>query len=402
LAEKPSAEFYVNSKGQRRTSCKECEREKERARKRAAPATVRSRHKQWRDEKRGFALVNVARHRAKTRGIPCTLDPLDIQRRIDLGRCEMTGIEFDLTTPRSWNAPSLDQIEPGRGYTPENVRVVLFALNVMANTWGPDVILTVASAIAKTRETRAASASLQTSLENTLKARLEGRGSTLFRMTWKEWATPSGRSRFRLRASAPRTSGIDCGGWPTPMAGTPAQNGNNPAGNTDSSRRTVFLASWPTPCQQDGPNGGPAQGTDRLPGAAALASRPTPAARDGEHCSGQPQRTGGRRSNLTDTVTLASWAAPTTRDHKDGASDGSVPINGLLGRQAWLANGPTPNGSGAETASTGQLNPDFSRWLMGFPAEWGSCAPTATRSSRKSRRSSSAPTSNADRKEADE
>jgi hypothetical protein len=31
-------------------------------------------------------------------------------------------------------------------------------------------------------------------------------------------------------------------GWPTPMAGTPAQNGNNEAGNTDSSRRTEALA----------------------------------------------------------------------------------------------------------------------------------------------------------------
>ncbi|WP_244614115.1 MULTISPECIES: hypothetical protein [unclassified Brucella] len=28
-------------------------------------------------------------------------------------------------------------------------------------------------------------------------------------------------------------------GWPTPMAGTPAQNGNNMAGNNDSSRKTV-------------------------------------------------------------------------------------------------------------------------------------------------------------------
>jgi hypothetical protein len=35
--------------------------------------------------------------------------------------------------------------------------------------------------------------------------------------------------------------------WPTPMAGTPAQNGNNEAGNTDSSRKTVAL------CLTDGP-----------------------------------------------------------------------------------------------------------------------------------------------------
>lgn len=33
-------------------------------------------------------------------------------------------------------------------------------------------------------------------------------------------------------------------GWPTPMAGTPAQKGYNEAGNTDSSRKTVTLVSW--------------------------------------------------------------------------------------------------------------------------------------------------------------
>jgi hypothetical protein len=36
-------------------------------------------------------------------------------------------------------------------------------------------------------------------------------------------------------------------GWPTPMAGTPAQKGYNAAGNTDSSRRTVALVFGETP-----------------------------------------------------------------------------------------------------------------------------------------------------------
>jgi hypothetical protein len=35
------------------------------------------------------------------------------------------------------------------------------------------------------------------------------------------------------------------GSWPTPMAQTPAQNGNNEAGNSDSSRKTVEMCQWP-------------------------------------------------------------------------------------------------------------------------------------------------------------
>ncbi len=33
--------------------------------------------------------------------------------------------------------------------------------------------------------------------------------------------------------------------WPTPMAQTPAQKGNNEAGNSDSSRKTVEMRQWP-------------------------------------------------------------------------------------------------------------------------------------------------------------
>ena len=67
--------------------------------------------------------------------------------------------------------------------------------------------------------------------------------------------------------------------------------------------------------------------------------------------------------------------------YKDGASTlDNTPINGLLGRQVSLSNAPTEK--------RGALAPEFSRWLMGYPAAWGNCAPTATQSSRKSRPSS--------------
>ena len=120
------------------------------------------------------------------------------------------------------------------------------------------------------------SASLQSSLESKLRARMASSGSTLYTLTWKHRATPSRQQICALRASAPRTSDsgstgwptpttrdwkdggnpdvdvplnallgrvVWLAGWPTPMAGTPAQNGNNAAGNNDSSRKTVDVVS---------------------------------------------------------------------------------------------------------------------------------------------------------------
>lgn len=66
--------------------------------------------------------------------------------------------------------------------------------------------------------TSSLSMNLNQFLANRLQAKMALNGSTLYRLTWKRRAMPSGRQIYALRASVLRTSGSALTGWVTPSA----------------------------------------------------------------------------------------------------------------------------------------------------------------------------------------
>jgi hypothetical protein len=157
-----------------------------------------------------------------------------------------------------------------------------------------------------------------------------------------------------------------------------------------------LLASWQTPVVNDALGSDYAYGPKRpdgtrnvflkLPGEAKLASWATPRGEiSGDTADSHEARQTrvvakhGRRMGtpLEVQASLASWASPMALDYRtvtgrefqqrDNATQN-------VNVQATLASGPMPTGSPAETASSGQLNPRLSGWLMGFPMTWDLCA----------------------------
>lgn len=316
--------------------------------------------------------------------------------------------------------------------------------------------------------------SLQSSLENKLRAKMEGFGCPLFVHRWKFWDMQLGLRICRLAASARSTDDNDCFGWPTVTAAEISEDPQQVLERKERARErhgaskgpgvalhlgsAVRLTHWPTVLANKQT---PQQRDDFTPNLANVAKStagwPTVVAKDDnktpEAHLAMKERMGGNRTSITSLqvlakttgwttpqahdaganpnperldrhgskhgcknlvdeaglaawpsptsstggaepegktgrklVTIASWATVTARDGKSEYGSAEVmekyqnrPGGKPLSRQTL---GTTLRGLNAETDESGQspkLNPEFCRWLMGFPVGWGKCAGTGTR-----------------------
>ena len=225
---------------------------------------------------------------------------------------------------------------------------------------------------------------LQLSWVSRLRARTDLLGSTLFTMTWKVRATPSGRLIAALRASGRRTSDSGYGLWPVTRANDGVTEMHQAFTNA-SERGTdlVTVAGWATPQANDGEKRGqPAM----IPGAQTC----LPVQVIGEAL----EQWGMNARPLNEQVRLTPWATPAQRDYRHANAKSYQERTGTtkgeqLNNQV-VHHGPTPNGPSAATEKPGQLNPAFSLYLMGYPTAWARCAGLVTPSFRRSRPKSSA------------
>lgn len=312
-------------------------------------------------------------------------------------RISSQGLQSGPTPSDSPDGPTTSKSGPGRARAIHFLKPDVSAGQTTSATSGPSgsgssVSADLQSYSANKSPAPSSSERFASAMNECLKRQLEGRGSTLFSMKWKERVTPAGRVIPRLVASARRTSANASTGSPSeatclddveaPLApwatgGTPEQflarkekaraNGAQLGVSLTSLSLQAQLAGWPTTTSRD---------------AASSGAKGYPVSKS--HHDGL---------TLTDAARLAGWPTTSATDYKGVATDDQR--RGQLGQAARLtsaapseASGETPSGFPAATESSGrsnvgQLSPELSRWLMGLPPGWSECAPLGRSSSGK-------------------
>jgi hypothetical protein len=235
------------------------------------------------------------------------------------------------------------------------------------------------------------SANLQRSLESRLRQSLDVNGSPEYDLIWKKWDMKSGPPICALRASARRTLGRDCGLWHKGWRTASASDGVGGVKDwikcheTDDTpklklRVQALTAGWPTASSRDHKD---------TPGMSETGTNPD----------------GSERKRLDQLPRVSQLTIPEQSGGPAGTENGEGCPGVHLKYQTETAGYPTPNhnstGPGNQGRQGGEnlqtkaevfmmpdmtgwrLNPLFSLWLMGYPAEWAYCVVPEMRFTRR-------------------
>jgi hypothetical protein len=95
-------------------------------------------------------LLNNAKKRAKNKGVPCSLSPQDI---VIPKRCPVLGTAMDSSSQAASmvnsTAPSIDRLDPEKGYTKDNIRIISARANSLKSNATPEECIAVACYVAR-------------------------------------------------------------------------------------------------------------------------------------------------------------------------------------------------------------------------------------------------------------
>lgn len=160
----PLAFFYKDKSGKEghRANCKSCSDEN----RKKYPQTRNDRLRNWdrnryqngrkQDPRHRASILNCgARKRSTERDLEYDLDIDWVHEKLLKGVCEVSGIPFKFDyeyTPGGYGvgrafAPSLDRVDPMKGYTKDNVKVVVWCYNACKGVASHNEVLILAKAL---------------------------------------------------------------------------------------------------------------------------------------------------------------------------------------------------------------------------------------------------------------